>query len=154
WVTGCDDLKGKITAQSALPAIHKFCAEPEPTSLEMEHKEYTKEAFVEAILGFNVGDDQSNNIVELPRLRKIFLLLHKELQESDIPDHSTMCTHIEQAYEEHMNQLEQEMATLIVSQMGWITCDNVSNNDTMFRYLSTLLQKCKININMDERRIQ
>jgi hypothetical protein len=47
--------------------------------------------------------------VELPRLRKIFLLLHKELQESDMPGRSTMHTHIEQAYEEHTNQLEQEM---------------------------------------------
>ncbi|KAF8225786.1 hypothetical protein L208DRAFT_1304945, partial [Tricholoma matsutake] len=110
WVTGCDDLKIKITAQAALPAIRKFCAEPEPTSLEVEHQEYTKEAFVEAILEFTVGDDQSINIVESPRWRKIFLLLCKELQESDIPGCSTMCTHIEQAYEEHMNQLEQEMA--------------------------------------------
>ena len=53
---------------------------------------------------------QSINIVESPRLRKIFLLLRKELQESDIPGHSTMRTRIEQAYDEHMNQLEQEMA--------------------------------------------
>jgi hypothetical protein len=48
--------------------------------------------------------------VESPRLRKIFLLLRTELQESDIPGRSTIRTHIEQAYEEHMNQLEQETA--------------------------------------------
>ena len=53
---------------------------------------------------------QSINIVESPRLRKIFLLLHKELKESDIPSHSTMRTRIEQAYDEHMKQLEEEMA--------------------------------------------
>ena len=53
---------------------------------------------------------QSINIVESPRLRKIFLLLRKELKESDIPSHSTMCTCIEQAYDEHMKQLEEEMA--------------------------------------------
>jgi hypothetical protein len=58
WVTGCDDLKIKITAEAALPAVCKFRAEPEPTSLEAEHQEYTKEAFVEAILEFIVGDDQ------------------------------------------------------------------------------------------------
>ncbi|KAF8231498.1 hypothetical protein L208DRAFT_1276871, partial [Tricholoma matsutake] len=110
WVTGCDNLKIKITAKAALPAICKFHAEPEPTSLEGECQEYTKEAFVEAILEFIVGDDQSINIVESPRLRKIFLLLCKELQESDILGRSTMCTHIEQAYEEHMNKLEHEMA--------------------------------------------
>jgi hypothetical protein len=51
-------LKIKITAEAALPAIHKFCAEPEPTSLEAECQEYTREAFVEAILKFIVGDDQ------------------------------------------------------------------------------------------------
>ncbi|KAF8238196.1 hypothetical protein L208DRAFT_1044510, partial [Tricholoma matsutake] len=102
WVTGCNNLKIKITAEAALPAVHKFHAEPEHTSLEVEHQEYTKEAFVEAILKFIVGDDQSINIVESPRLRKIFLLLHKKLQESDIPGHSTTHTHIEQAYKEHM----------------------------------------------------
>jgi hypothetical protein len=48
--------------------------------------------------------------VESPRLRKIFLLLRKELQESDIPSHTTIRTCIEQAYEEHMKQLEEEMA--------------------------------------------
>jgi hypothetical protein len=48
--------------------------------------------------------------VESPRLRKIFLLLRKELKESDIPSHSTMRTCIEQAYDEHMKQLEEEMA--------------------------------------------
>ena len=58
WVTGCNDLNIKITAQAALPAVHEFRNEPEPTSLEGEHQEYTKEAFVEAILEFIVGDDQ------------------------------------------------------------------------------------------------
>ena len=40
-----------------MPAVHKFRAQPEPTSLEGERQEYTKEAFVEAILEFIVGDD-------------------------------------------------------------------------------------------------
>ena len=53
---------------------------------------------------------QSINIVESARLRKIFLLLRKELQESDIPSRTTIRTRIEQAYEEHMKQLEEEMA--------------------------------------------
>jgi len=58
WVTSCDDLNIKITAQAALPAVCEFCNEPEPTSLEGERQEYTKEGFVEAILEFIVGDDQ------------------------------------------------------------------------------------------------
>ena len=58
WVTACDDLKIKIIAKAALPAVHKFHDEPGVTPLESERQEYTKEAFVEAILEFIVGDDQ------------------------------------------------------------------------------------------------
>ena len=43
---------------------------------------------------------------------------------------------------------------LITCQMGWLTCDNASNNDTMFTHLATLLQKRRIKINMSERRIR
>jgi hypothetical protein len=50
WVTSCDDLGIKITAKGALPAVCKFCAEPEPTSLEGEHQEYTKEAFCKGFI--------------------------------------------------------------------------------------------------------
>lgn len=57
WVTGCDNLGIKITAEGVMPAVRKFRAQPEPTSLEGERQEYTKEAFVEAILEFIVGDD-------------------------------------------------------------------------------------------------
>jgi hypothetical protein len=58
WVTSYDDLDINITAEGALPAVYEFCVEPEPTLLEGKHQEYTKEAFVEAILEFIVGDDQ------------------------------------------------------------------------------------------------
>ena len=53
---------------------------------------------------------QAINIVESPRLKKIFLLLREELKESDIPSHATMRTRIEQVYDEYMKQLEGEMA--------------------------------------------
>jgi hypothetical protein len=58
WVTSCDDLKIEITAQAAIPAVKKFHQEPVNTPLESEHPEYSKEAFVEAIHEFIVGDDQ------------------------------------------------------------------------------------------------
>ena len=45
------------------------------------------------------------------------------------------------------------MKSLINWQIGWITCDNASNNDTMIEYLTLLLHKRKIKINMSERRI-
>lgn len=53
---------------------------------------------------------QAINIVESPRLKKIFLLLREELKESDIPSCATMRTCIEQVYDEYMKQLEGEMA--------------------------------------------
>lgn len=58
WVASCDDLKIEITAQAALPAVKKFRQGPVDTPLEAECVEYSKEAFVEAILEFIVGDDQ------------------------------------------------------------------------------------------------
>ena len=60
WVTSCDDLKIEITAQAALPFVKKFHQEPAETPLESELPQYSKkkEAFVEAILEFIVGDDQ------------------------------------------------------------------------------------------------
>ena len=58
WVTACDDLEIEITAQAAIPFVKKFRQEPADTPLESEHPEYTKEAFVEAMIEFIVGDDQ------------------------------------------------------------------------------------------------
>ena len=57
---------------------------------------------------------QAISVVESPRLRKIFLLLRGELKESDIPSCSTMRNHIEEAYEEHMKQLEEEIVVTTV----------------------------------------
>ena len=58
WVTSCDNLGIEITTQAALPFVKKFRQEPADTPLESERPKYTKEAFVEAILEFIVGDDQ------------------------------------------------------------------------------------------------
>ncbi|KAM6494641.1 hypothetical protein JOM56_009264, partial [Amanita muscaria] len=101
WVTSCDNLKIEITAKAALPFVRKFRQEPVDTPLESERPEYSKKGFIEAILEFIVGDDQAISVVESPRLRKIFLLLRKELKESDIPGRSTMRNCIEQTFKEH-----------------------------------------------------
>ena len=52
---------------------------------------------------------QSINIVESPRLKKIFLLLHQELKESDIPGRTTICKKIDKVYQDYLKQLEEEM---------------------------------------------
>ena len=53
---------------------------------------------------------QSINIVESPRLKKIFLLLRQELKESDIPGRTTMRKDIDEAFQDHLKKLEEEMA--------------------------------------------
>jgi len=55
---------------------------------------------------------QSINIVESPRLKKIFLLLCQELKESDIPGRSTIRKRIEKVYQDYLKQLENEMAVM------------------------------------------
>ena len=52
---------------------------------------------------------QSINIVESPRLKKIFLLLRQELKESDIPGRTTIRKKIDQVYQDYLKQLEEEM---------------------------------------------
>lgn len=52
---------------------------------------------------------QSLNIVESPRLRAIFLLLRKELKESDIPGRTTIRKRVEEVLAEHLVQLGEEM---------------------------------------------
>ena len=60
WVSTCDDLKIPITAVGALPSVRKFRNEPADAStpLESERPEYSKAAFVDALVEFIVGDDQ------------------------------------------------------------------------------------------------
>jgi hypothetical protein len=43
-------------------------------------------------------------------LKKIFLLLRQELKESDIPGRTTIRKKIEQAYQDHLKKLEEDMA--------------------------------------------
>ncbi|KAF8815028.1 hypothetical protein BYT27DRAFT_7080879, partial [Phlegmacium glaucopus] len=90
WITSCDDLNIPITAAAAVEAIRKFRKEPETTPLESERPQYSKEAFIDVIVDFVVGDDLSLNIIESPQLKKIFLLLRQELKESDIPGRTTI----------------------------------------------------------------
>jgi len=51
---------------------------------------------------------QSINIIQSPRLKKIFLLLKKDLSERDIPGRTTIHNHINQMFEEHMARLKAE----------------------------------------------
>jgi hypothetical protein len=52
--------------------------------------------------------------VESPQLKKIFLLLRQDLQESDIPGRTTIRKHIDQAFNSYIAQLKEKMAVLPV----------------------------------------
>jgi hypothetical protein len=47
--------------------------------------------------------------VESPRLKKIFLMLRKELKESAIPGRTAIRQHIDEMQEEHLKRLEEEL---------------------------------------------
>lgn len=126
WVTACDQAQIKITASAAAEAVRQFRKEPASTQSESEQPPYSKEAFIDAIVDFVVGDDlvsvkfyfiikylmstQPLNIIQSPRLRKIFLLLRQELKESDIPGRTTIRNRVEKAYQDYMQQLEKDIA--------------------------------------------
>jgi hypothetical protein len=52
---------------------------------------------------------QAINVVESPRLKKIFLMLRKELKESDIPGRTTIRKTIDEMQESHLENLEDEL---------------------------------------------
>ena len=53
---------------------------------------------------------QPLNVIESSRLKKIFLLLHQELKESDIPGRTTMRNKVEKRLQDLLKKLEEEMA--------------------------------------------
>jgi hypothetical protein len=58
WVHACQNLKIPIQGTDAKLAIQRFKNLPEPTDLEAGRPQYSKDAFVNALAEFVVGDDQ------------------------------------------------------------------------------------------------
>jgi hypothetical protein len=57
WVKACDDKKIEIRGSAALSAVRRFRNLPD-SDLEANHPTYSKEAFVDALAEFVIGDDQ------------------------------------------------------------------------------------------------
>jgi hypothetical protein len=141
WVQGCEDKGCKITGAPAQHAVRRFKKLPEPTDLEAERTQFSKEAFVDALAEFVVGDDQvreeislkngkthpfyqSLNVVESPRLKKIFLMLKKDLREQDIPGHTTIRVRIDKLAEDHLKELEEEMkVSSLLAVVVWVSAE-------------------------------
>ena len=59
WVSSCDNLNISITAAGAKAAARRYHNLPEDdTPSDIERPQYSKEAFVDALVEFIIGDDQ------------------------------------------------------------------------------------------------
>ncbi|KAJ7030540.1 hypothetical protein C8F04DRAFT_961485, partial [Mycena alexandri] len=122
WVEGCDKLKIPINAKEASKHVDAYrsrkgqktgaSSNSEPGQ---KRTEFSQEAFVDALVEFIVGDDQSINVVENQQLRAIFLMLRAELKDSDIPHRTKIRKRIIEVWDEHLNTLQREMGVYFLS---------------------------------------
>ncbi|KAJ6586162.1 hypothetical protein B0H19DRAFT_925946 [Mycena capillaripes] len=173
WVEGCDQLKIPIKAKDAAPYVDEYRVRKHQKTSATSNSEpgkkktqFSQEAFVDAIVEWIVGDDQSINVVENEHLRNIFLMLRSELKDSDIPHRTKIRKRIIEVWDEHLAHLESEMAHLataflhiidridIASRLGWVTLDNATNNGTFMTFLEIELRKRKIPFRKLHRRIR
>ncbi|THU82845.1 hypothetical protein K435DRAFT_440859 [Dendrothele bispora CBS 962.96] len=124
WVDICDLKKFAISGPKFIEWANEYrqskgCAttRPPPT-LDESRRSFTQEGFVDAIAEWIVGDSQSINAIESPRLRAIFLMLREELKNKDIPHRSHIRNRIIQMMKEHLDELEEELG-LAESLVRW-----------------------------------
>ncbi|KAJ7936657.1 hypothetical protein B0H13DRAFT_1469856, partial [Mycena leptocephala] len=108
WVEGCDKLKIPIKAKEAASHVDAYRVRKHQKTGATSNSEpgkkrtpFSQEAFVDAIVEFIVGDDQSINIVENEQLRAILLMLRAELKDSDIPHRSKIRSRIMEVWDDH-----------------------------------------------------
>ncbi|KAK7041156.1 hypothetical protein R3P38DRAFT_2512241, partial [Favolaschia claudopus] len=173
WITGCARLNIQIIANEAQPAIQEYKRRQGHLSSNAEaaaqikgRRLFSHEAFVDAIVEFIVGDDQSLRVIECPQLRAIFLMLRSELKDSDVPHRSTIHNRIMQLLDEHLDRTAAEIAHLAhaflhgidrikaANKLGWVTGDNASNMDTFSVQVGTQLRRRAIKFPARERRIR
>ncbi|KZP20378.1 hypothetical protein FIBSPDRAFT_954545 [Athelia psychrophila] len=61
------------------------------------------------LVGFIAADDQSINVIENPQLWALFLMLREELRDEDIPHRTKVCKCILEVWDEHLEQLADQM---------------------------------------------
>ncbi|KIK02921.1 hypothetical protein K443DRAFT_5808 [Laccaria amethystina LaAM-08-1] len=118
WVQGCDQLNISILSSGKMKKViedyrrqEKSQGSPESANEKPDQPqtEFSPEAFIDAIMEFVVGNDQSLNVVESPELHRIFVMLREELCDSDIPHRSKMRDRIMEVYKEHLEVLKSDM---------------------------------------------
>ncbi|KZT27266.1 hypothetical protein NEOLEDRAFT_1193291 [Neolentinus lepideus HHB14362 ss-1] len=187
WIDTCDRMGIRIKAQQSqhvVAAFHRRHNQHDllnemTNAMSTDRPLFSGEAFLDAIVEFIVADDQSINVIECRQLRNIFLLLCKELQDSDIPHRTTVHNCIFQLWEEYIRDLSSEMKVCfhhtpghhtgellaqiflrvldrfgVAAKIGWITLDNASPNDTFVETLEQELACRGIEFDKVTRRIR
>ncbi|KAI6021931.1 hypothetical protein EDC04DRAFT_2901106 [Pisolithus marmoratus] len=72
--------------------------------------EFTVAAMHKQIIWFIVADDQSINVIECPEFHHLILLLHQDLQDTDIPHHTKLHELILEAWRDYFRILKQDLA--------------------------------------------
>ncbi|KAJ3566999.1 hypothetical protein NP233_g6642 [Leucocoprinus birnbaumii] len=117
WVHACDEQEIAITAQDAelqrlLQDFWKEAGKGKSAPIFDGGKDshlclkYSHDAFVDAIVEWIVSDDQSLNMIENVKLRNIFLMLKKDLRNSDIPHRNHIRDHAICIWEDYLDKLK------------------------------------------------
>jgi hypothetical protein len=135
WITTCDEKNINIKAAAHIQElIAEYRNEQHHAGEGRTRVPFSKEAFVDAIMEFIIADDQVNiygygyrglliiiilskslNVIESPKLRNIFLMLRRELKDSDIPGRTTIRKRIMEVVDEYLEQLGREMQVWYIS---------------------------------------
>ncbi|KAJ2922050.1 hypothetical protein H1R20_g15043, partial [Candolleomyces eurysporus] len=152
WVAECDRRGIKITAKKAQKHVSAYRAaqrnQPALGSSGLNIPEYTYDGFIDMLVDFIVADDQSINIIESPFFRRLLLMLCEDLCDEDIPHRTFVWNHIQSRWKDYMKELQVKL------QIGWVTIDNASNNDTMMVHLASSLNQRRIPFSARDNRIR
>ncbi|KAF8880086.1 hypothetical protein CPB84DRAFT_1851924 [Gymnopilus junonius] len=70
---------------------------------------FSKEAFLDALINFVASEDVSINIIGSPKLRALFLMLHENLRDADIPHRTALREHIMKTWEDYIASLQVDL---------------------------------------------
>ncbi|KAF5367905.1 hypothetical protein D9757_011237 [Collybiopsis confluens] len=116
WIEYCVASNIPLTSEAAKRALQeyrtKYITEGHLESnpeVDTDAPVYSKEAMVDAIMYHIIADDESIEVIESPFFRTLIRTLRNDLKDSDIPKADSMRQRIEEALEEYLDKLKQEI---------------------------------------------
>ncbi|KAK0214478.1 hypothetical protein IW262DRAFT_1300560 [Armillaria fumosa] len=116
WIMACDKLKIKISAKNAREVVWAYHEKNPGTSVsedmlpkDSHNQEFSMETFIDTIMTFVVGDDQSLNVIENHHFCDLILLLRHDFIDKGISHIDNLCTHILESLDKHLEALSKEM---------------------------------------------